>query len=357
MTIIIFLLVLAVLVFVHELGHFLAAKLFKIRVDEFALGFPPRIVSKKIGETTYAINSIPFGGYVKIYGEDIEEGVLMSEEDKKRNLSFAPRWKQIVILLSGILFNIIFAWILISISFMQGMLVPVTSEMVSTNSAVIITSIEKDSPAEIAGLQIGDKILSINSTINPKVEDVQVEVAKSEIVELKVERENTSKDISLSPKVNDTNKKLIGISMSYVGTVKYGFWKSFYEGGKLTITETRQTAVGLGKFIGNAVTAKKGTFSDVSGPVGIAKLSGQAAQFGFSYFLGFVSIISINLALINLVPFPALDGGRVFLILIETIFRKKIKPVIFNLLNGIGFILLILLMVVITVKDVIKLFQ
>jgi len=353
--IIVFLITLTVLVFVHELGHFLMAKLFGIRVDEFAIGFPPKIYSKKVGETRYAINLIPFGGYVKIWGEDPEEGVVMSEREQKRNLSFAPRWKQAIILLSGIFFNIIFAWIFISISLNLGLISTKIkdSPLDIKDAKVMIVSVLKDSPAELAGLKVGDRIISADSKIADSISVVQQEISTGDKVSLLYERNGKNNIVDVVGKeglVED--KKAIGVSMEMVGIAKYGFFKSFVVGAKLTVLETKSIAIGLKDFLIKVFSFKKGVLSDVSGPVGLAKMSGVAMQFGLSYFLGFVAMISINLALINLIPFPALDGGRVFLLAIEAIIRRKIKPIVFNLLNGIGFILLMVLMVAITIKDI-----
>src|ERR1035437_5976142 len=170
MTIILFLLVLAVLIFVHELGHFISAKLFGIRVDEFAIGFPPQIFSWKKVETKYALNLIPFGGYVKIFGENPDEESLKGS-DSKRSFVNAKKWKQIIVLISGITMNIIFAWILISISLNIGVLTP--ADIQNTNKVenikVMITGVLKNSPADLAGLKEGDDIISIQSTNAKKV--------------------------------------------------------------------------------------------------------------------------------------------------------------------------------------------
>jgi regulator of sigma E protease len=355
MFILLFLLTLTVLVFVHELGHFLMAKLFGIRVDEFAIGFPPKIFSKTVGETKYAINLIPFGGYVKIWGEDPEEGVVLSEQEQKRNLSFAPKWKQAVILLSGILFNIIFAWIFISISLNLGLISTKAenSPLDIKDTKVMIVSVLKGSPAEISGLKVGDTIINIDSKKADSISLIQQEISSLDKVSLSYERDGKNYNVEVVGKEGLVeNKKAIGISMEMVGVAKYGFFKSFWVGAKLTVLETKNTAIGLKDFLAKVFSFEKNVLSGVSGPVGLAKMSGEAMKFGVSYFFGFVAMISINLALINLIPFPALDGGRVFLLAIEALFRRKIKPIVFNLLNGVGFILLMALMVAITIKDI-----
>jgi len=361
-TIILFLVVLAVLIFIHELGHFLSAKLFGIRVDEFAIGFPPQIISWKRGETKYALNLIPFGGYVKIFGENPDEESI-SGEDNKRSFVNAKRWKQAIVLLSGIFMNIVFAWVLISISFNLGLLTSIEDQYKNQaqNVSVMVTSVQAGSSAEKAGIIAGDKILNISSgttTISlPSTADIQKIVAlSSSQIKIDYERGNATSSVNVFAS-NVSGKKAIGISMNLVGTVKFGFFRSFYEGLKLTSIETKDIAVGLYHFIVGAISGQSGILSQVSGPVGIVGMVGQARTFGLSYLIGFIAMISINLAVLNLVPFPALDGGRVFFVIIEAIIRRRIKPAILNWTNTIGFTLLILLMVYITYKDILKLLR
>jgi len=363
-TILIFLIVLAILIFVHELGHFLSAKFFGIRVDEFAIGFPPQIISWKKGETKYVLNLIPFGGYVKIFGEDPDEESIKGV-DSARSFVNAKRWKQAIVLLSGIFMNIVFAWILISVSFNIGLLTSIEDQYKNQaqNVVVMVTSVQASSPAEKAGLKSGDKILSVTSGTTtiaiPSTTDIQKIVAESgNTIKIDYERGNSTSSLNVlsSDGVVD-GKKAIGISMNLVGTVKFGFFRSFYEGLKLTFFESKAIAVGLYHFIVGAFSGQSEILSQVSGPVGIVGMVGEARGFGISYLLGFIAMISINLAVLNLVPFPALDGGRVFFVIIESIIRRRIKPVIANWTNTIGFVLLILLMLFITYKDILKLLK
>ena len=385
MTTILFLIVLAILVFVHELGHFTAAKIFGIRVDEFAIGFPPKIFSWKRGETEYKLNMIPLGGYVKIFGEDPDEDSI-NGPDSKRSIVNASKWKQIVVLLSGILMNIVFAWILISASFNFGLISSIDEQYKdkAQNPSVMILSVLKDSPSYTAGLKEGDYIIKVVSdgiqygTDNPKdisVSKIQeiISTNKSGSIEIFYKRNNEISKTNVSPSLLDTSsveqsdigedivkeasgKKLIGISMASVGTIKFGFFQSFYEGAKLTYIETINITKGIYSLIAGAIKGEKGLFAQVAGPIGIAGMVGEASDIGISYLLGFIAMISINLAILNLVPFPALDGGRVLFVLVEIIIRKKIKSVVVNWLNFIGFALLILLMIFVTYKDILRLF-
>jgi regulator of sigma E protease len=372
MTIILFLVVLAVLIFVHELGHFLVAKKSGIRVDEFAIGFPPKIFGWVRGETKYVLNLIPFGGYVKIFGENPDDESI-SGADSARSFVNAKKWKQVCVLLAGISFNVLFAWLLISISFMSGSLVPISDSASDYSkyikeSQVILTSVMLESPAQKAGLAQGDKILQIVSNgktyglegeerlTTALVRDI-VDKSDGKKIEISYKRNEEIKKVSLSALVGTStdNKKVIGVYMENVGIVKLNPALALYEGAKLTAVTFKQVAVGLGTFLFKAVKGQ-GDFSQVSGPVGIVSLVGDAANFGFAYFLGFVAFISLNLAVINLIPFPALDGGRVLFVIIEAIIRRPIKPKIANTLNTVGFFILIALMLVITYRDILKFF-
>lgn len=362
MSIILFIIILAVLVFVHELGHFLIAKKTGVRVDEFAVGFPPKIFSIKKGETLYSLNAIPFGGYVKIFGEDPNDESLKGP-DSKRSLVNKPRHIQAAVLLGGILFNILFAWLLISVSLMSGYKMPVESAkypVVNTN--ITILSVLDNSPAKSAGIIPGDIIISMKEgesiETNPKeVSDIQkfISESKSEI-QLTYERNGEIKTVELEPALGIAGEnKAIGISMSKVGEVRLPFYKAFWEGAKLTYEVIVQTFFSLIEFFGKVFTGKA-DISQVSGPVGIAGLVGDASAFGFIYLLGFTAFISINLAVINFMPFPALDGGRLFFLIIEGVIRRPISPKVLNFVNALGFIFLMGLMLFVTYHDIVKLF-
>jgi regulator of sigma E protease len=364
MSVIIFIIILAVLVFAHELGHFSVAKLFKIRVDEFGFGFPPRIWATKSGETEYSINAIPFGGFVKIFGEDgSEENADNQNQAVQKENSFGSKNRviQSVVLLAGVTANFLLAWILISIGFMTGLPAPVDSDMGKVNGAKLtITQILPDSPAEKAGLKSGDALISLKSgkeiLENPSAEQTQEFIAKTASnLEIKYQRGKTEDFANVFPKEGIVDgRRAIGIGMDMIGTLKLPIHEALYVGAITTGNLTYATIVGLGDFVYKALTGKA-SIKEVSGPVGIAGLVGDATHLGFAYLLSIAAFISLNLAVINLVPFPALDGGRVFFVIVEAIKRSPINPKITQAVNGIGFILLIMLMIVVTYNDIIKL--
>jgi regulator of sigma E protease len=378
MNILIFIIILLVLVLVHEAGHFFTAKAFKIRVDEFGFGFPPKLFSFKKGETTYSFNAIPFGGFVKIFGEGMDEadllevGFLDKEEtplqvDTARSFMHKPKYQQALVLVAGITANFLLAWILFSVGFMSGLPTSTGSDtkgyQLQDVNLVIVSVLEK-SPAENAGLKTGDKIISVKNDKN-SITDVNPVSLKTFIVSNKDKEiefgylRGKDKNINITkviPVINENDSQpSIGIAMDQIGTAKLPVFKSLYEGMKLNIAVTKGTVVGLYTLIVDGIQGK-GSFSSVTGPVGMVGIVGDASKFGFVYLLSFAALISINLAVINIIPFPALDGGRLFFLLIEKIKGSRINAKFANTANMIGFAILILLMLLVTFHDVVNLF-
>lgn len=348
LTTIIFLLVLSVLVFVHELGHFLFSKLFKVRVDEFALGFPPRVFSFKKGETTYALNALPLGGYVKIHGENPD-----SIDDKKDKRSFQniAWWKQIIILSAGVIFNLLFAWFLMSATLFIGTskvaIQGLDDKYVQGERIVLINEVLQDSPADKAGIKPGEKIVSVNGLESKNINQVQADIKDAPVlfnIVLIKDSATTSVEVVKSP--NNT----IGVGLAETAKVRMGFFASIAYGFQGALNLTVQVFVGVFDFFGKLFTGNA-SWDGVSGPVGIAKVVGTSSQEGFVSLLFITILISISLAAMNILPFPALDGGRIVIAAIEGITRRKLPIKFVNALNTFGFVLLLLLMVVVTVKD------
>lgn len=379
-TIIIFLLVLTLLIAVHELGHFLAARLFGIRVDEFAIGFPPRLFHRMIGKTKFAINMVPLGGYVKIHGENPEDSLTSDSILSK------PKWQQIVVLIAGVTFNVVLAYILLVATLMFGTKVSVSTfpgEVVS-NAKLIITMVAPGSPADLIGIKPGDEVLSISNgkdlfaSTSLSILNVQKTISTAEnTVSLTVKRVSDSKSDSVNSSSSTSNlaslekaedfkftpvaglvegKKAAGISMDMIGDVKIGFFKSFYYAGIQTYNLLDNITFGLTKFLGSVIVGK-GSLNEVTGPVGIAGVVGNSAKAGITDLFMIIAVISANLAVINMVPFPALDGGRVVVVIIEAIIRRPVNSKVIGWVNGIGFMLLIGLMLVVTFKDVFYMFK
>lgn len=360
MSILIFVVVLVALIVVHEFGHFVAAKLSGMRVDEFGLGYPPKLWGKKYGETEYTLNALPFGGFVKIFGEDLSEGVT-----EHRAFASKPRILQALVLVAGIAMNLVFAWILLSATLALGTPRALTpEEAVSTpDAALTIVSVLPGSPASDAGLVPGDRIQSARhgeqsiETIAPEAFTAFVATDNTAPLELAVMRGDTKHIATLTPRTGiiaaDPTRPALGVGLATVGTVTVPLLEAPYEGLLVTADVTKQTAIGLVHFFGSLFTFSA-DLAQVAGPVGIAGAVGSASADGLVALLSITALISINLALINLLPIPALDGGRLLFVAIEAVTRRPIPQGFANAINTAGFALLILLMLVVTAHDIFK---
>ena len=364
MNIIIFIVILLVLVLVHEAGHFFTAKSFKIRVDEFGFGFPPKLFRWKKGETEYSINALPFGGFVKIFGEDMDEadflevGFLDKRETPEkvvfaeRSLLSKPKYQQALVMFAGICANFLLAWLLFSFGFMSGLPTSIGSEPSGyklNNVNLVVVSVSPKSPAESAGLKTGDKIISLQSE-KDSVVDITPNSLKTFIVShpekdivfgyLRGKEANVN-TLKIKPILNkNSGNPEIGIAMDEIGTLKLPVLKAFWEGIRLDWSVTKGTVIGLYGLISDGIRGK-GSLSSIAGPVGMVSIVGDASKFGLAYLLSFAALLSVNLAIINLIPFPALDGGRLLFLLIEKIKGSRINPKIASRVNMIGFALLI----------------
>ncbi|MEK7135355.1 MAG: RIP metalloprotease RseP, partial [Patescibacteria group bacterium] len=358
-----FFIILSLLVLVHELGHFGVAKYFGIRVDEFGLGFPPKV--KKLFEwkgTTFTLNALPFGGFVKIYGESPDDSDLKNSSDipSGHGQSFINqnRLVQAAVLVAGVVGNFLFAWLLFSIGFMSGIAAPAGLDLPLTNPETVITSVLTESPAEKAGLKTGDSVVKVErgeaSLFQPLTPETVSEFITNSFgpVNVTVERGDETLIKTITPLSGVwTETPAIGVAMEVVGTVKLPFLQSITQGFVTTKDLTVATAKGLVLFLSQAVTGRA-DFSTVAGPIGLVGMVGEANDLGFGYLLTFTALISINLAVLNLLPIPALDGGRLLFVGVEAISRRRIPSKFFNLVNTAGFFALVLLMIVISVNDV-----
>lgn len=363
MSIVIFFIILLVLVLFHEFGHFSTAKKFGIRVDEFGFGFPPKLFGIKKGETEYTFNLLPLGGFVKIFGENPDDENTFGP-DSARSFVNKPKWQQAIVLFAGVFANFLLAWFLFSIGFMSGLPTSVGSQPVGyvlENVNTVIISVAPNSPAFLAGLKSGDKIVSLKSgedfTSYVSLDTVKSFITTGKEIELGYTR-GQDKNINLVkilPKIGDNKEPKVGISMDQIGIAKLPILMALKEGLYLSLFVVKGTVLGLYGLIRDGLMGK-GDLSSITGPVGLVGIAGDAYKFGFAYLMSFTALISINLAVINLLPLPALDGGRLLFLLIEKIKGSRMNPKVFNIANMVGFSLLILLMLVVTYHDVVKLF-
>ncbi len=347
-SIIFFIIILSVLVLVHELGHFIMAKRAGILIEEFGFGLPPRLWGKKIGETIYSINWLPFGGFVKMHGED-------GEEVKKQERAFfnKPKRVRVIILLAGVVMNFLLGIVLFGAIYTK---VGIPEEV----DYLIVTGIAKDSPAEKAGIKLEDKIVEVKGVTNWQKEGLGKEFGKftgehkGEEIELKLE---DGREIRVKLRTEGEipeGQGALGIAVVNVDTVLYPYWQRPFRGMWVGLKEAlawgKEIIVSLGMMIYGLFRGE--VPKDVAGPVGIYQISQGVIKRGFLETLQFVAILSINLSILNLLPIPALDGGRLLFIAIESVFRKRIKPEIEQMIHLAGIAFIIGLMILVTVNDV-----
>lgn len=426
MSILIFLGVLFVLVLVHELGHFAVAKWTGMRVDEFGIGFPPKLFGIKKGETLYSINAFPVGGFVKIFGEDatnvasspvssetrdhrsealaeageggedgagdpsarpaedlsersereIPAGVLprygedmeavVADDADARNRSFTSKskWAQSAVLIAGISMNILFAWMLMVVVFTTGVETSVTESEASENAKLVITNVLPESPADKVQITPGSVIKSMQAgnetlaTLTPSAFSGFVESHAGKPLTIVYTYQGEPRVVQLESEtdiiVDKPAQHAVGVALTQVDTVKRSFTESTSEAFVFTVTGLRDIAVGLASLFYDAIRFKA-DFSQVAGPIGIVGLVGEASAFGITALLMFTAFISLNLAVINILPFPALDGGRLLFVIIEAVKGSPITPKYVATMNIVGFVLLIMLMVAVTWNDVARL--
>lgn len=363
MSILIFLLVLFVLILVHECGHYIAAKKTGMRVDEFAIGFPPKLFSVKKGETEYSFNALPIGGFVRIFGESLE-GVPEDAADKDRAFTARPLWAQAVVLVAGVTMNVILAWFLFVVTFMVGVPVAVEENQASTEAVLKVHGLLPEGPlaeklpvgSEIVSMKSGeDELISPTPTSfsefvqNHQTEEIGITYRQAEI-------ENTLTVTPITGLIADNPEKAaVGVSLALVETETLSFFSATKEATLATYNGLISITVGLS---GLLLETFKGTadFTQVAGPIGIVGMVGEAANFGLTTLLTFMAMISLNLAVINMLPIPALDGGRLLFVAYEAVVGKAINPVWSGRLNLIGFAFLMLLMIAVTYNDIVRLF-
>lgn len=366
LTVLIFIILLGLLVFVHELGHFVTAVRNGIRVDEFGFGFPPRMFgvikddagkyrlvwgNKEMpsGKTVYSLNWIPLGGFVKIAGED--------GHDTSDPNSFASKsaWVRIKVLGAGVAMNFLFAWFLISIVLMLGMPQPIepSERGQYPNAEIQVLSVGKGTPAEAMGLSMGDAIVSINGEKIHSLERVSQIIGenKGKSISIDVDRFGQALTLSGTPRTEyPASEGALGISFSETAVVSYPWYEAVYRGAIATYNITMAILDAFGKMIASLFGAEKAAL-DVTGPVGIVYLTKQMSDLGLPYLLQFAALLSINLGIINILPIPALDGGRILFILIEKLKGSPVSRRVEGMIHQVGFMLLLLLMLFVTVRD------
>jgi len=366
LTILVFILILGLLIFVHEFGHFVMAKRAGVRVEEFGFGFPPRLFGIKKGDTIYSLNLLPLGGFVKIYGED---GAIKNQKEDVDNENVfykKPIKTRVGILVAGVTMNLILAAVLLSVGYWIGLPTIIKEGQISDfkDAKVQILQVDFNSPAEQAGIKMGDTIASFKLQItNYKLQITEVSQVqefinqhKGEEIIVVIQRGDEILEKTVVPRIDaPKGEGPLGISLAETAIVSYPWYRALVMGVTSVINLTWAITVALAGLLWQII--RTGQLAvDVAGPVGIFTFTGQAAQLGFIYVLQLTALLSINLAIINVLPFPALDGGRLLFLGIEKIKGSPISQKVERFANTTGFVILIMLMVAITWRDVARLF-
>ncbi len=358
MFIIIFVFILGLLILVHELGHFIAAKKNGIMVEEFGFGLPPRLFGKKIGETLYSINLLPIGGFVKLYGEEYWELTKTKTNAKLKNKAFYFKkpWQKASVVIAGVIGNFILGWFLISFLFTKGVPTP-------TNK-VFVERVLPNSPAYQAGLKEKDVITRI---IKPPQEEYPIksvsnltELTKKfagEKIIIVIDRKGKIIQTEIIPRKNPPqNEGPLGVVITSFVEKKYPLYQAPFYGLAEAVNVTKQIIRELFRTVFKLVTFQKPKI-EVTGPIGIARYTNQAVRFGQNAVLELIALLSLNLAVINILPFPALDGGRLIFVIYEWVTKRKVDENLERNLNLVGIIILISLALIISINDIIKIYK
>lgn len=348
-----FILVLGALIFVHEFGHFLFAKLFGVRVLKFSLGFGPKLFGKTIGETEYVVSAFPLGGFVKMFGENPDEQSL-GAADKASSFAHKPVWQRFVIVLAGPVFNFVFPVIIFfMVFFFQG--VPISQDTTK------VGKVNEDSPAAMAGMQVGDIIIAINGKNTVSWVDVLESVKQSNgaALDVAVTRNDQKTMLKIVP-AKDIVKDVFGEQVEeryMIGIMKAealnyesaGLFSAFWQALQQTWFYIYLTAVGFAKLVQQVVPA-----SEMGGPILIAQMAGEQMKAGWINLLYFTSLLSVNLGLLNLLPIPVLDGGHLCFLTIEGIRKKPLSERTQIVAQQVGMGLLGTLMIFVFYNDIMR---
>lgn len=355
-TILIFIVLLGVLVLIHEWGHFFMARRFGVRVEEFAFGFPPRVASITRKGTRYALNLFPLGGYVKIFGE--------GGEDRKNPESFSSRpvYQRLAIIVAGVFMNIILAWACFSLGHGLGLPTVVDEHDGGAGARVTVVSVAPKSPAEDAGVRFGDIITGLSAggttqdikTIADVQQFIQEHLGKE--IQAAVLRGSELATLRLTPREHPpAGEGALGIAMARVAVVRVPWWQAPIDGAKTTVSATL-AIVGSLRDLVTDFFSKGQVPAEVSGPVGIFIFANETRRLGAVYLLELAGVLSVNLALLNVLPIPALDGGRILFLLIEKVRGVRVNERFEQMVHTVGFVVLLLIMAAITYRDIVRVF-
>ncbi len=345
-SILIFLVVLSILVIVHEFGHFIMARRAGIWVEEFGFGLPPRLFGKKIGETIYSVNALPFGGFVRLHGEQDEEGIT----NKKRAFLYRSKKTRAGIVIAGVIMNFLLAILAFGIVYSFSGIPKDTGQLK-------VIDVAADSPAQTSGFIVGDIITKVGkeSVTSSEVFIAKVSEQRGKSLTFEIQRNGNVIKVNATPRENPpAGQGALGVTITtseiYFPPVWQRPFYGIYYGFKEALFWGQTILLGLWSIITELFRGRAP--EGVAGPVGIFAVTTEAARSGIMTLINFIGVLSVNLAILNIIPFPALDGGRLLFIAIESVIGKKIIPKVEATIHTIGMIILLLLILAVTINDV-----
>ncbi len=352
MTILVFVLAFSVLVLIHELGHFISARALGIPVEEFGIGFPPRLAKVKRGSTLFTINAIPLGGFVRLKGES-------SSTDDPSDFIRQSKPRRALVIASGVIMNALLAYALTVVLLVAGVpqnLSHLPHNATVTNAHVEIVGLLPDAPAQQAGIPAGSTIMSITSISPSSIELIQNEIRSHADQPIIIDvRDSQGKDhqYTITPTTLSVDPPVVGIGvqLAAVGTVSYSFIPAMGYGAQIVAGQASMIFTSLGRLVKDLVVGQQ-LPKDIAGPIGIAVLVGEATRSGWSSLLSLIAILSLNLAVLNVLPIPALDGGRLAFLAVEAVLRRPMRVRLEAMIHQVGFVLLLGLILIITLHDI-----
>lgn len=360
-----FFVLLTVLVLIHELGHYLVARWVGVHVEEFGLGLPPMIIGKKIGKTIYSLNWLPIGGFVRLAGEDTEEGEKTVKNISTKEYFWARSKKERAAILSaGVFMNFVLAVGITMTLLLTGVKEP--------SGKVHVEKVLPGSPAATAGFHVGDMVTGITQmqkkapttaiSIHPKTPAEMINFVnahKGEELSVAITRNGTPITLLATPRaVVPKGEGALGVAISDMEVHKYTLTEAPGKALSITFSRAWEMLASLGKLIWTVVTLQpilhRTALPEIAGPIGIAQVTGEAVKFGWAAVLEFASILSLNLAILNVLPIPALDGGRLMFVILEKVLGKKVKPAFERSAHQIGMIVLLILIGLVTINDILR---
>ncbi len=354
--------ILVLLIVAHEFGHFVAAKLFKVKVLEFGIGYPPRALTfGRWGGTEYTLNWVPFGGFVRLFGDEGQ-----APQKGRGSFADAPRGVQILILIAGVAMNALMAWVLFTLALHIGIPQVVGSPVTGAHTDLMVAAVVPGSPADAAGFVLGDKITAVSDVNGAQIQSL----TPSDVVNFVKDRggkpitiayihsgkaESTTVTPAHAVIPNEADRPALGVKLALVSIHSLPWLQAAQVGLVSTGDAFQSVAGGLWSIVTDLFRGQP-ALQDVVGPVGLVNVVNEAAQNGLGNVLALAAFISVNLTLINLLPIPALDGGRLLLVIVEIISRRAAPRLAVQLLNTLGIALIVLLMITVTNHDVARLF-